>query len=579
MFVGEPVSPGLARRIGRALERAVEGQFGGVRVRAALGRPRRPENGDYATSVAMRIARETGRPAREIAARLARELSGHPDIASAAVAGVGFVNLTVSDRARAAVVAEALAAGRCYGRSAAEQGSVLLEYVSANPTGPLHVGHGRAAAIGDSLARILRFAGAEVATEYYLNDRGRQTDVLAASLWLRVLEKRGAGAGSLPQGMYQGAYLAGVAADFCAAGQLSQTGRQVRVGSLPDDPNRAAAELTARVRAALGEESFAALRDFAVNAMRVRIADELSGCRVSHDSWFSEREMVDAGRVGEALAVLAGAGATYRADGALWFRSSGHSDEKDRVLVRGDGEHTYFASDIAYHLDKFRRGYGRQITLLGADHHGYVPRLLGIVSALGEDPARVEVLLIQFVSLVRGGRRVKMSTRSGEFATLEELVGAVGADAARLFFIAQKADSHMDFDIDLALRRDSENPLYYVQYAHARCCSLLARWGGSTRELGGAQPANVSEPAARALLAELAWFPEEVAGAARARAPHLLWHGLYELARRLHAFYDSVPVLGGDSSALASRLSLAAAARQSLANGLELLGVRAPAAM
>ena len=515
-----------------------------------------------------------------IAADLASSLKTHRDIATAEVAGGGFVNIAITADSRCEPVSDALAAAANYGCCSSQSGRILLEFVSANPTGPLHVGHGRAAAIGDSLARILRFAGAEVTTEYYLNDRGRQIDVLGASLWLRVLEQGGTMSEPPPPGTYEGKYLVQVAKAFRAEpcfGDFPVSA--ISLAGLPTAPAAAAAEVSSRVRQVLGADRFGQVRSFAAQAISAQIRSELADCRIRHDLWFSEQEMVAAGKVAEALTILTAAGKTYRKDDAIWFRASRHGDDKDRVLVRSDGESTYFAADIAYHLDKYQRGYDRIINLFGADHHGYVPRLRGFVQALGKNSDTLEIQLIQFVSLIVDGERVKMSTRGGRFTTLAELLRKIGTDATRLFFVAQRADSHMDFKVDLALRKDNQNPLYYVQYAHARCCALLAKWGGDHATLTGAKAAHLSEPEAITLLADLAWLAPTVATAARTRAPHLIWHWLYEHARNLHAYYDRVPILSGKIVAYPSRLALIAAVRQSLANALGLLGVSAPASM
>ena len=349
----------------------------------------------------------------------------------------------------------------------------------------------------------------------------------------------------------------------------------IDLAGLPEAADAAALQVVERVREKLAAEPFARLADFAVERICAGMKEELSRFRVEFDSWFSEKKMIESGRLEPALQRLAAAGATYEKDGAVWFAASAHGDEKDRVLVKGDGEATYFASDVAYHLDKYERGFDRYVNIFGADHHGYVARLRGFIAALGEDPGRLEVPLVQIVALVRAGKRLKITTRGGVFSTLDELIAAVGTDAARLFFVLSRPDAHMQFDLDLAVRQSAANPVYYLQYAHARCCSVLARWGGERDRLQ-LDAAALGQPAEQALLAELAWFESTVAAAAAELAPHLVAGWLYELARKLHAVYEGDPILGAPAPIERARLALIAAAAGALATGLELLGVEAP---
>ena len=545
---------------------------------AALERPRDPAHGDVATGLAMRVAKGAGLKPPEVARKLASAASGLGFVESADVAGPGFVNVTLTKEARCAVVAQALAQGDRFGSSAGGGDEVLLEFVSANPTGPLHVGHGRAAAVGDSLARILRFAGGEVTTEYYLNDRGLQADILAASLWLRVLQLRGGLEGELPQGVYEGGYLADVAERFESEHPKFQGG-PVDLGGLPDGPDETAAEVVRRVAAAFGSGGLAAVRDFALGSMADMIRSELADFSVSHDSWRSEREIADGGGVRAAIEKLTGLGCTYERDGALWFRASAHGDEKDWVLVRGNGETTYFASDVAYHLDKARRCKGTMVLLVGADHHGYVPRLRAMLSACGEDPKRLEAAFVQFVSLKDSGGRVKMSTRGGRYHLLRDLVDAIGASAARLFFVLSKPDAQMDFDVDRASSASADNPVHYLRYAHARSCGLLAKWGGDAGSLSVTDPDAIGGPEARELMAGLRWMAPTVRTSARELSPHRVAHWLISLSSAMHGFYDRNPVLKESGAARDSRLALVAATRVALANGLGLLGVDAPTRM
>lgn len=541
-----------------------------------LERPRNALHGDYASSLALRLAQALGQPPREVAGRLAQAVATHPAVASATIAGPGFVNLELTLAARCAIVTEVLAAGPAFGRQPASGESFLLEFVSANPTGPLHIGHGRAAAHGDSLARILRHAGASVATEYYLNDCGLQVDVLGASLWLRVLQLRGQLDTDWPVGAYAGDYLVGVAEDFVAA-QPQVTGTPLDLTCLPGAADACARELAVRAKAALGSD-FARVRKHAITALTARIRRELTACGVSFDRWFSEAGLAASGAIEAALADFAQRGLTYVKDGATWFRASAFGDEKDWVVVRGTGEKTYFAADIAYHLDKCRRCPGVLYLLLGADHHGYVARLRASLGASGEDPARLEVGLLQLVALVNAGNRIKMSTRAGSFHPLQELVDAIGADAVRLSFVLSKIDVALEFDVARASRQSPDNPVYYLQYAHARSCSLLAKWGGDPATLTVTPAALATAPAA-AVMTELRWFATTVTTAARERSPHRVAHWLIALAGALHSYYDKVPVLAGDTAGRPSRLALVAATRTALATGLGLLGVSAPARM
>ena len=353
---------------------------------ALLERPRRAEVGDIASPAALRLAAAAGRKPAEFAAALAEQLSRLPEVAAAAAAAPGFVNIELDPAARAEPAAAAVADPGGFGRSEQKRGSVLLEYVSSNPTGPLHVGHGRAAAYGDSVARILGHAGWQVATEYYINDRGRQVQILGASLWLRIMQLRGRFSGPMPPGCYAGDYLLEVGRAFEADSGAAVAGEMVDLAGLPESADAAALEVLARVQEQLGAGQLAALADFAVKRICAGMKEELAGFRVRFDSWFSERRMIESGKLKPALQRLAAAGATYEKDGALWFAASAHGDEKDRVLVKGDGQATYFASDVAYHLDKYERGFDRYVNIFGADHHGYVARLRGFIAALGEDP-------------------------------------------------------------------------------------------------------------------------------------------------------------------------------------------------
>ena len=493
---------------------------------------------------------------------------------------------------------EIAVSGEAYGRSRRGAGRrIQVEFVSSNPTGPLHVGHGRNAAYGAVLANLLHAVGFDVQREYYVNDIGRQMDTLVLSVWLRYLEQTGMKV-DFPARGYQGDYLRGIAEDldeehgdrFTVGGSEAPvpqpvTGLQIEE---PSPSRDAAAEehyldvLIARAREVLGPERFRELFAYVRDAMVLEMNQDLEEFGIVFDRWYSEGEMKAGGAVERAVEDLARAGHVYEAEGAKWFRATGFGDEKDRVVVRENGDSTYFASDIAYHREKFERGFEHVIDVWGADHHGYMPRLKGALAALGCDPERFEVTVLQFVNLYRGGKRVQMSTRAGEFITLRELREETGRDAARFFYVMRKGDQHLDFDLDLATSRTNENPVYYVQYAHARVCSVMRQ--ARARGFDGASEVpqhlgRLSEAEELALMRTLSRYPEVVEGAAFAREPHRVAFFLRELATDFHSFYNAHTLLVDDPGLRGARLSLADAVRQVIANGLSLLGVGAPESM
>ena len=517
-------------------------------------RPRNREHGDWATTAALRLAKEAGRPPREIAGLLAARLGDVAGVASVDVAGPGFLNVRLEAGAGGATASAVVAAGRDYGRGQALAGSrVDVEFVSANPTGPLHVGHVRWAAVGDALARVLAAAGADVAREYYLNDAGVQVDTFAGSLRARA---RGE---DVPEGGYPGQYVVELAARICA-----------------EQPGLAQAE---------AEQALPVFRREGLALQVASIRASLERIGVRFDVWTSEQGLRDAGALEAGVERLRAQGHVYEDEGALWLRTSTFGDDKDRVLVRSDGEPTYFCADVAYYLDKRERGFDRLLYLLGADHHGYIGRLRAVAAAAGDDPAAtVDVLLGQLVNVLRDGRPVKQSKRAGEILTLDELVDLVGVDALRYSLARTSSDTTLDLDVDLVTRRTSDNPVFYVQYAHARIASLLreaeARGVALDRE---ADTSLLVDDTEGELLAALAELPEVVATAARLRAPHRVARYLEErVAPTYHRFYDACPVLPPkqtDPALAAARLLLCEATRQVLANGLDLLGVSAPERM
>jgi len=520
--------------------------------------PRDGRHGDFTTNAAMQLAGRLGRRPREVAGELAQAIRAEDRegrIQEVSVGGAGFVNLVLSESAWREVLAGILREGVSYGRSAEGAGRrVLIEFVSANPTGPLHVGHGRGAAVGDALARILAFCGYEVVREYYVNDVGTQMDNLGRSLRARYLQACGRDA-AVPEDGYRGEYLAELARRV-----LAEAGPGLEEG--PD------------------EEVLDRFRSEACERILDGIREDLDRFRVRFDRWFRERALHDAGEVRAAVEELRARGQVYEADGAVYFRSGAHGDEKDRVLVRADGRTTYFAADVAYHRRKYAEGFDRLIDIWGADHHGYVPRLKAALAGLGLDPSRLSVLLVQFVTLFRDGAAVQMSTRSGEFVTLREVLDEVGTDAARFFYLMRSTRSHLDFDLSLARSQSSENPVYYIQYVHARICSLFreARARGIVEER---EPplSSLTLPEEMALIRLLARFPDVVAEAARSLEPHRLPFYLLEVARAFHAFYHDHRFLGEAPERTQGRLALARAVQTVVAAGLDLIGVSAPERM
>ena len=550
-----------------------------------LERPKQTSHGDFASNLAMQLARELKTNPRQVAERLVRELPPSPHVVRAEVAGAGFINFTLAPAARTAVVAAVLAAGGDFGRGPARNGRMArrlqVEFVSANPTGPLHVGHGRGAAYGASLASLLDFAGFRVTREFYVNDAGRQMDILALSTWLRYLELYGSTI-PFPKNAYQGAYVRDMAAAIhkAHATRYRRDAAHVLDGA-PDAATDAEAHLDALIANAkrlLGDD-YAYVHNFALTEQLGDSRDDLAEFGVHFDHWFSEKSLFDTGLVDKAIALLEARGHVYLQDGAKWFRSTEFGDEKDRVVQRENGLYTYFASDIAYHLNKYERGFERIIDIWGADHHGYIPRVKGALKALGLDDSRLEVALVQFAVLYRDGQKTSMSTRSGEFVTLRELRKEVGNDACRFFYVLRKSDQHLDFDLDLAKSQSNENPVYYIQYAHARVCSVLAQWGGDEAELAGAELASLGNEREQALCARLAAFPEAVDNAAQDHAPHLIAFYLKDLAGEFHSYYNAERFLVDDEGLRNARLALCLAVRQALRNGLAIIGVSAPESM
>ena len=547
-----------------------------------LEKPKQATHGDYACSIALQLARQLRAKPRDIAARVVAALPVSPYLEKAEVAGAGFINLFLKRSFKQQAANRILQCGVDYGKGGLGQNKkIQIEFVSANPTGPLHVGHGRGAAFGASLANILATAGFVVTREYYINDAGRQMDILALSTWLRYLEIAGLIL-TFPPNAYRGDYVCDMARQvFTRHGNEYTRDITQLFAGVPDvvtDPEGHLDGLIANAKTLLGSD-YEYLHGFALNEQLADCRGDLAEFGVHFDHWFSERSLYDSGMVERAVVALEKQGRVYVQDGAKWFRSTAFGDEKDRVLQRENGQHTYFASDIAYHLNKFERGFDVVIDVWGADHHGYIARVKGAVEALGLDPGRLTIALVQFAVLYRGGQKVSMSTRSAEFVTLRELRREVGNDAARFFYVLRKSDQHLDFDLDLAKSQSQENPVYYVQYAHARVCSVHEQWGGTLEDLLDVDPAPLDSAQELALLQKLIEYPDTVEDAARELAPHLVAFYLRELAGEFHSYYNTTRVLVDEERLRLARLALVTATRQVLRNGLELLGVGAPERM
>ncbi|OBQ45898.1 arginine--tRNA ligase [Halodesulfovibrio spirochaetisodalis] len=524
--------------------------------RTTIEPPKEKKFGDMAANIAMVLAKPAKRNPRELASLIAEKLIEDPMIDNVEIAGPGFLNITFSVdfwRNTIAIIEEH---GETFGSINQGKGKkVQVEYVSANPTGPLHIGHGRGAAVGDSLARLLRFAGYDVHTEYYVNDAGRQMLILGQSVLFRARQLEGEDLPD-PEDFYRGDYIKDIA-------------REV-LDLHPDLLKK--------------DDALEICREYALNQILDGIKKDLADFRVEHQNWFSERSLVTAGAVEKTFNRLKEAGLAFEEDGALWFRTTEFGDDKDRVLRKSDGSLTYFASDIAYHDNKYDRGFELNVDIWGADHHGYIPRMRAAVEALGKPKESFDVILIQLVNLLRNGEQVAMSTRAGQFDTLEEVVKDVGCDAARFMFLSRKSDSHLDFDLELVKQKSMDNPVYYVQYANARICSVLrkaAEKGISVPEKATAEILSaIKEDSELDLIKLLDQFEDVVDSAARQLAPHQISFYVQDLASALHSFYANNPILNAkDENVIAARLCLLQSVSKVIRNGLNLVGVEAPESM
>jgi len=548
------------------------------------------DHGDFACNVAMQLAKLARRNPREIAQALIERLPAMEALVKTEIAGPGFINFFIDPSAGRSVIGTVLESGEAYGRSEVGKGQrVQVEFVSANPTGPLHVGHGRGAAYGATVADLLEAIGCEVHREYYVNDAGRQMDILATSVWLRYLELAGEEL-VFPSNGYKGDYVWDIGATLHRehGDDYRHSIVDVYEGVPADEPEGGDKEehidaLIAKAKQLLGDNRYRYVFELGLNTILDNIRADLEAFGVTYEEWYSERGLTESGAVNKMLERLRDSGHVYEKDGALWFKSSDFGDEKDRVVQRDNGQTTYFASDIAYHMEKLERGFDHVIDVWGADHHGYVPRVRAALRALGDDDSKLEVLLVQFANLYSQGEKMQMSTRSGEFVTLRELRQEVGADAARFFYVMRKCEQHLDFDLDLAKSQSSDNPVYYIQYAHARIHSVLRQLeekGMSHDVAVGAQHLDLlTESHEEDLINRLGRFPEVVEAAALNREPHQLVHFLRDLANAFHTYYNAHQFLVETEELRSARLNLCLAARQVLSNGLRLLGVSAPEEM
>jgi arginyl-tRNA synthetase len=589
--------------VDQALEQLISKGLIETKPALQITRTKDAAHGDFTCNVAMMLAKQAAKPPREIAQTITGIIedainTDNNAIEKIEIAGPGFINFFLAQESTLNIIRDIFTEGEKFGRSdAAKQEKVQIEFVSANPTGPLHVGHGRGAAYGATLASLMSAVGFDVDCEYYVNDAGRQMNILATSVWLRYLQANTVEL-TFPVNGYKGDYILDIADGLkneyheCFVFSADEVFKDI-----PDDESADGSEggdkekhidaLITRARKLLGHDHYRIIFEAALNSILDDIRQDLEEFGVPYDNWYSEQTLADRGLIDEAVERLQLAGHIEERNGALWFLSTKFGDEKDRVIVRDNGQPTYFASDIAYHMDKFARGYQRLINIWGADHHGYVARVKAAISALGSKQDKLQdkldILLVQFANLYRGGERVQMSTRSGSFVTLRELREEVGNDAARFFYVMRKCEQHMDFDLDLAKSQSNDNPVYYIQYAHARICSVLAQLAEKNLqhdiENGFKHLSKLTENHETELISKLDAYADVIHKAAFKAEPHLLVHYLRELANLLHSYYNAHQFILDDADQRDARLNLIMATRQILHNGLNLLGVSAPEKM
>ena len=543
------------------------------------------EHGDLATNIAMVLAKPLKKNPKEIAEEIKQNFVLDEKIIKIEVAGPGFLNFFLSKDSHGEILEQIQKENKDFGKSGSKQSKVLIEYVSSNPTGPLHVGHGRGAVFGSVLSSLLEEAGFEVDQEYYVNDFGRQMNILATSVWIRYCQLFSSEIKMMQQG-YQGDYLLPVAKklkDEKSDSLFKIEESLIEKLNSEDQDDEFTDQLVESLRVILKEE-FQYIREFALSEILHLIKADLEQCGVHHNAWFSESSLYGNdgntdSKVDGSIEELKSRGFIYEEGGAIWFKSSSLGDDKDRVLKRGNGEYTYFASDVAYHLDKYDRGYDRVINVWGSDHHGYLPRVRAAMDACDRDINKLEVIFIQFANLVKAGKKVSMSTRSGDFITLNELMNEVTTEAARFFYINRKADQHLEFDLDLAKEQSKDNPLYYIQYAHARICSVLRKAENEFEDFDSVELALLGSEKEIEILKLLRQYPQLIERSAKAGEPHLLCYFLRDLSGVFHSYYNSEKVLIEDKELMTSRLFLLKGVKQVIANGLRVLGIKAPEEM
>lgn len=556
-----------------------------------IERTRDKQHGDFACNIAMQLAKPLKSNPRAIAEQIVAGLPNSALVKDTQIAGPGFINFYVHDSAYQALIKDVLARGVDFGTSTLGQGQRChLEVVSANPTGPLHVGHGRLAAYGATVANVLDAAGYQTHREYYVNDAGRQMDILATSVWLRYLALFGESF-TFPSNGYKGDYIIDIAKAIKVnhLDQFLKPASLVFTADIPaDEPQGGDKEqhidaLTARAKQLLGEENYQIIFKAGLDSILADIHDDLAEFGVHYQEWFPESSLLTNGDIDRGIQRLEQDGYLYEKEGATWFKASEFGDEKDRVVRRSNGQATYFASDVGYHFNKYQRGFDHIFDIFGADHHGYGPRLYALLKAGGENPDKLKVLLVQFAILYRGKERVSMSTRGGEFVTLRELREEVGNDAARFFYIMRKPEQHLDFDLELAKSKSNENPVYYIQYAHARICSVLRQLsekGFTWDQNNGEQHLNLlTTEHEENLMRLIARYPEVIESAALQYEPHLIAHYLQDLATALHSYYNASKFIVDDANLRDARLCLIQATKTVIRNGLAILGVSAPEEM
>lgn len=553
-------------------------------------RTRDPQHGDFASNLALILAKQVGTPPRQLAEKILTALAQDDAVTKWEIAGPGFINFFIEPNAQFQIIRQIHEQGPQFGRSQVGQNQrIQVEFVSANPTGPLHVGHGRGAAYGSVVADLLEAVGFDVHREYYVNDAGRQMDILATSIWLRYLEECGEVV-PFPSNGYHGEYIREIAWNLhkSAENEYRRPAGLVMEDIPADEPHGGDKEahidaLIERCKTLLGLSQYRDVFQIGLNTILEEIKDDLAGFGIEFQEWFSERRLMDDGSVAEAIQRLREGGHLYEKDGATWFASSLLGDEKDRVVIRENGQTTYFASDIAYHMNKLDRGFDKIINVWGADHHGYIPRVKAAMQALGADAAKLDVLLVQFAVLYRGDEKIQMSTRSGQFVTLRQLRDEVGKDAARFFYVMRRSEQHMDFDLKLATSRSNENPVFYVQYAHARVCSVLRQLDekGWVRDhlRGMDNLRKLTEEHEVNLVGTLTRYPEVLENAALQHEPHKLIQYLRELANEFHTYYNAHQFLVDDAALRDARLNLICAVKQTIANGMALLKINTPETM